>query len=47
MGAYGRGFQLTNSGNNGLEAPAKGPSTSGPYTKEAGYMAYYEVTTTS
>ncbi|XP_041363532.1 acidic mammalian chitinase-like [Gigantopelta aegis] len=38
---YGRSFTLT-SGSTGVGAPARtGPS--GPYTNEAGFMAYYEI----
>nr|BAS18737.1 chitinase [Eisenia fetida] len=40
---YGRCFQLTDAGNNGLGAPIRGPCTAGTYTREAGFLSYYEV----
>lgn len=43
MATYGRGFQLADPGNNGLGAPIAGPNTPGEFTREAGYLAYYEV----
>uniref|UniRef100_A0A8B9TLW9 GH18 domain-containing protein n=1 Tax=Anas platyrhynchos TaxID=8839 RepID=A0A8B9TLW9_ANAPL len=36
-----------NPSNNGLGAPASGPGPAGPYTQEAGTLAYYEVASTS
>uniref|UniRef100_UPI0037E968B3 chitinase, acidic.1 n=1 Tax=Semicossyphus pulcher TaxID=241346 RepID=UPI0037E968B3 len=39
---YGRTYRLT-SGANGLGAPAKGPADAGPYTRTAGFWAYYEI----
>ena len=39
---YGRTFRLTSS-NTGIGAPASGPASAGPYTREAGFWAYYEV----
>jgi len=42
LGTYGRGFKLTTSAN-GLAAPAKGPCPAGQYTREPGFIAYYEV----
>lgn len=38
---YGRSFTLTSS-TSGVGAPAT-PGTAGTYTREAGYLAYYEV----
>ncbi|KAG5337146.1 CH3L1 protein, partial [Acromyrmex heyeri] len=40
---YGRAFTLSNSKNNGIGAPASGPSLSGPYTQEGGYLGYNEI----
>uniref|UniRef100_A0A8C6PGN3 chitinase n=1 Tax=Nothobranchius furzeri TaxID=105023 RepID=A0A8C6PGN3_NOTFU len=42
--AYGRTFRLTSS-NTGVGAPASGPASAGPFTREAGFWAYYEVCT--
>lgn len=44
FGAYARIFTLTNPANHGLDAPTSGPGTAGPYTQEAGTLAYFEVT---
>lgn len=41
--AYGRTFRLTSS-NTGIGAPASGAASAGPYTREAGFWSYYEVT---
>jgi len=43
MGTYGRSFTLTNAGNNGVGAPARGPGNAGTYTREAGFLSYYEI----
>lgn len=40
---YGRTFHLTTS-STGLGAPSNGPADAGPYTRDAGYWSYYEVT---
>ncbi|XP_075318413.1 acidic mammalian chitinase-like isoform X2 [Odontesthes bonariensis] len=42
--AYGRTFRLTSS-DTGVGAPASGPAAAGPYTREAGFWAYYELCT--
>ena len=39
---YGRTYRLTTP-NHSLGAPAKGPADAGPYTRTAGFWAYYEV----
>jgi GH18 family chitinase len=44
MATYGRGFTLTDPGDNGLFASVSGASVADTYTQEAGFMAYYEVT---
>ncbi|KAL6464550.1 hypothetical protein MHYP_G00268670 [Metynnis hypsauchen] len=41
---YGRTFLLTTSAT-GLGAPANGPADAGPYTRDAGFWAYYEICT--
>ncbi len=41
--AYGNTFRLQNPSNHGLGAPTSGPGPAGPYTQEAGTLAYYEV----
>jgi len=43
MGTYGRSFSLVSASNNGVRAPARGPGTAGTYTREAGFLAYYEI----
>lgn len=40
---YGRTFRLTSS-DTGVCAPVSGAGSAGPYTREAGFWAYYEVT---
>lgn len=40
---YGRTFQLLRASNNGLQAESVGPGSAGKYTKQAGFLAYYEV----
>lgn len=40
---YGRTFTLASPTDSGVGAPATGPGTPGPATKEAGLLAYYEV----
>lgn len=42
-GTYGRSFTLTDPSKNGLNAPATGGGKEGVYTREAGFLAYYEV----
>ncbi|XP_040854534.1 oviduct-specific glycoprotein isoform X1 [Ochotona curzoniae] len=40
---YGRTFHLLKASSNGLQAKAIGPASPGKYTKQAGFLAYYEV----
>ena len=40
---YGRTFKLANSSDTGIGAPALGPGEPGTYTRESGFLAYYEV----
>jgi len=39
---YGRTLR-TSTAANGVGAPASGAASAGPYTREAGFWAYYEV----
>ncbi|XP_019517403.1 PREDICTED: chitotriosidase-1-like, partial [Hipposideros armiger] len=43
MPTYGRSFTLASSSDTGVGAPATGPGAPGPFTKEAGLLAFYEV----
>ena len=43
MPSYGRSFTLADPNNNGLGAPATGAGINGSYTREHGFLAYYEV----
>lgn len=43
MPTYGRSFTLSNSANFRVHAPASGGGKAGEYTKESGFLAYYEV----
>lgn len=43
MPTYGRTFTLSNSKKFGVHAPASGGGKEGKYTKEGGFLAYYEV----
>ncbi|XP_066278674.1 acidic mammalian chitinase-like [Branchiostoma lanceolatum] len=43
MGLYGRTFTTT--GDNSIRAPASGGGNAGTYTREKGYLAYYEICT--
>uniref|UniRef100_A0A8C6WCW6 Oviduct-specific glycoprotein n=1 Tax=Nannospalax galili TaxID=1026970 RepID=A0A8C6WCW6_NANGA len=40
---YGRTFHLLKASKNGLQAEVTGPASPGKYTKQAGFLAYYEV----
>ncbi|EFX87590.1 hypothetical protein DAPPUDRAFT_306550 [Daphnia pulex] len=40
---YGQSFTLENPNNNGLNAPAKGTGQAGEFTRQAGFLAYYEI----
>ncbi|KAL1772526.1 oviduct-specific glycoprotein [Sigmodon hispidus] len=40
---YGRTFHLLKESKNGLRAASMGPASPGKYTKQAGFLAYYEV----
>jgi chitinase len=43
MPTYGRSFTLSNTDRYGPNSPASGGGTEGVYTKESGFLAYYEV----
>ncbi|XP_064333115.1 chitotriosidase-1 isoform X2 [Camelus dromedarius] len=43
MPTYGRSFTLASSLDTGVGALATGPGTPGPFTKEQGLLAYYEI----
>jgi GH18 family chitinase len=43
LAAYGRTFKLVNISDTDIGAPSSGPGEPGKYTKEAGFLAYYEV----
>ena len=43
LATYGRSFKLSSSSNHGLGAPATGPGIAGRFTKQKGFLAYYEI----
>lgn len=43
MPTYGRTFTLSNTNNYKVNSPASGGGKAGEYTKEGGFLAYYEV----
>ncbi|XP_036337628.1 probable chitinase 10 [Rhagoletis pomonella] len=43
MPTYGRSFTLTHTDKHGPNAPATGGGREGVYTKESGFLAYYEI----
>ncbi|XP_065572710.1 probable endochitinase [Artemia franciscana] len=43
MGLYGRSFTLNSPSVNGVRAPASNPGTAGQYSREAGFLTYYEI----
>ena len=46
LATYGRTYTLANSSNTGIGAPSTGPGQPGKYTREPGFLSYYEVRTT-
>lgn len=43
LGTYGRTFTLADPNQTGVGAPGKGPGEPGRFTREAGFLSYYEV----
>ncbi|UYV76733.1 Cht7 [Cordylochernes scorpioides] len=43
MATYGRSFTLASADNSGVNAPSRGGGKAGSYTKEEGFLAFYEV----
>ena len=43
MAMYGQAFKLMNPGNNGLGAAASGDPPAEKYTKQSGFLSYYEI----
>lgn len=43
MATYGRSFQLSDSSQTGIGATVKGPGTKGTYTREKGFLSFYEI----
>ncbi|XP_006278822.1 acidic mammalian chitinase [Alligator mississippiensis] len=43
--AYGHTYLLSNPSNTAVGAPTSGPGPAGPYTKQTGFLAYYEICT--
>ncbi|XP_037354546.1 acidic mammalian chitinase isoform X1 [Talpa occidentalis] len=42
---YGHTFLLSNPANNGIGAPTTGAGPAGPYTRQSGFLSYYEICT--
>ncbi|XP_052231602.1 chitotriosidase-1-like isoform X2 [Dreissena polymorpha] len=45
MATYGRSFKLSDRRQTGVGAPASGDAQTGPFTREAGFLSYYEICT--
>jgi len=43
IATFGRCFTLADAAKNGLGDPVVGPCKNGTYTREAGFLSYYEV----
>lgn len=43
LGTYGRSFTLVDASNHGVGAPASGAGAPGTYTREKGFLSYYEI----
>ena len=40
---YGQSFTLSTGSNNALNAPSSAPGQAGGFTRQAGFLAYYEI----
>jgi GH18 family chitinase len=45
LATYGRTYELVDNSTTGIGAPSSGPGKPGKYTRQAGFLAYYEVRT--
>lgn len=45
LATYGRSFKLADANNHGLGAPTSGKATAGKFTREGGFLSYYEICT--
>lgn len=43
MAFYGKSFKLKSAARHGVGAPKTGTGIQGPFTKQPGFLAYYEV----
>ncbi len=43
LATYGRTYTLANNSSTGIGAPSKGPGEAGKYTRQEGFLSYYEV----
>ncbi|CAF0850254.1 unnamed protein product [Brachionus calyciflorus] len=43
LATYGRSFKLVNSNENQIGSPSNGPGSAGEFTREAGFLASYEI----
>lgn len=43
LGMYGRSFTLSNPSQHDLGSPVRGAGQAGMYTREGGFLSYYEV----
>ncbi|XP_078319223.1 chitinase-3-like protein 1 isoform X3 [Crassostrea virginica] len=43
LATYGRSFTLVDSSQHGVGAPVSGAGLAGPYTREKGFLSYYEI----
>ncbi|CAG2180578.1 unnamed protein product, partial [Oppiella nova] len=43
LATYGRSFTLTNPSNNGMNAPTSGGGKAGEFSRESGFLAFYEI----
>lgn len=43
LATYGRSFTLSSPDKNGMNVPTRGGGKAGTYSREEGFLAYYEV----